>query len=137
MIKFLSVTNVQDRGTANKERVAIRVDHSTHLNQFWLSAGIKASAEGVYPINDNLFWLGRGYVTRGDWLFIYSGFGEPRTVKMPNSENSIYTFYWGRSHVLFQSPEVFPFLLFSELVGLPEDYNPPALPNLADDLINP
>ncbi len=133
MIDFLQITNVQDRGIANKERVAIRVNHFTQLNQFWVSAGIKSSKEAIYPINDNLFWLGRGYVTSGDWIFIYTGFGTPQTVKLPNSVNNIYTFYWGRSNVLFQSPEVFPFLLHTELVGLPEDYSPLALPKSADD----
>lgn len=111
----LSILDVVDRGVPNSERVPIRVEAHCALGNFWLGIGLRQDVGRVFPINDNLFWLGNGYLTPGDWIFVYSGRGAPRRNAIPNQPNTIYTMHWNRSEVLFQSEELHPILITGHL----------------------
>jgi hypothetical protein len=111
MINSLIINDVMDRGIPNLERIPIRVTQDYHLQNVWLGLGLKQSTNDMLPINDNLLWLGAGWVKAGDWIFVYTGKGEPKRNQLPNQENSIYTIHWNRSEVIFSSAELFPYLL--------------------------
>ncbi len=114
---------VYDRGIPNKERVVIKADDYAELSRFFVGVGIRQPAYSVNPINDNSLWMGSGFVSPGDWIFVYTGTGLPRADKIPNQKNTIYTLHWGRSGVLFQSPEIVPFIYRLDGVRLPNEMN--------------
>lgn len=132
MTEALIITDVQDRGVANRERISIKVNGYCDLGHYWLGLGIRQSQSEIFPLNDNIFWFGRGYVNVNDWIFLYTGSGTPRVNDIPNQSGKIYTLHWRRQNVLFQSSEVFPYLISAPKVGLPENFTPMAIPNLLD-----
>lgn len=118
MEQALTILDVVDRGIPNKERIPIKVNADYYLGSIWIGVGIYNGNDRIFPLNDNIMWLGAGWVKAGDWVFIYTGRGAPKTDKLPNSENSIYTVFWNRSTVVFKTPELHPFIL-DGLIGLP------------------
>ena len=120
----LKIMDVINRGIPNQERVPIFVNRETDLERFWLGIGIRQPDNRIYPINDNLMWLGNGFVTPGDWLFVYTGKGSPQTNKIPNQPNKIFSMHWGRDQTLFLSPEVSPYLLCG-VIALPPSHSTP------------
>ena len=127
MLDSLRIMDVIDRGTPNQERVPILVDKETELGNYWLGIGIRQTDNQIYPINDNMMWLGNGFVTQGDWLFVYTGLGSPRTNNVPNQSNHIFSMHWGRDQTLFSSPEIFPYLL-SGVIDLTPSHSTPRPP---------
>lgn len=125
----LKIVDVVDRGYGGKERITIRVNLHCDLGHYWLGAGVKQSQNEIFPLNDNLFWFGRGLVQPGDWIFLYTGIGTPQTNKIPGQTGHIYTLHWQKQNVLFKSDQVFPYLINATVVGLPEKFDPPALPS--------
>ncbi|MBU2361182.1 MAG: hypothetical protein KKB02_19990 [Alphaproteobacteria bacterium] len=117
----LSLSGVADRGTAGLERVQIKVSENCDLGHYWLGVGMKQFDNSIYPINDNLYWLGRGYVTAGDWVSIYTGAGKFSSFNLPNTVNTLYSMYWNRSNVLFKSPEIFPYLIYAQNVVISDE----------------
>lgn len=128
MSEFLKIVDVVDRGVGGKERVTIRVNSFCDLGHYWLGIGIKQSQNEIFPINDNLYWFGRGHVGPGDWIFLYTGLGSPRINDIPEQSGKIYTLHWQKQNVLFRSTEVFPYLINASTVSLPEKFEAPAIP---------
>ncbi|WP_162932977.1 hypothetical protein [Roseovarius sp. EL26] len=129
MIDPIKIEGVTDRGIGNSERVVMRAQTYCDLGHYWIGLGMRQSQNSVFPINDNLFWLGKGLIQPGDWIFLYTGWGQPTTTDIPSQTNKIYTFYWKRDRVLFQSPEIFPYLINAPRVGLPNEMYQNALPS--------
>jgi hypothetical protein len=135
MTEPLKIIDVFDRGVGGSERISVKVQDYCDLGHYWMGLGIRHSKDQIFPLNDNLLWMGRGYLAPGDWIFVYTGWGEPRTLDIPNSTNKIYTFFWKRKEMLFKSPEIFPYMINAPFVGLPESMEvkqTPALPNIFD-----
>ncbi len=120
MIEPLKIVDVFERGVGGSEGISVRVQDFCDLGHYWLGLGIRQSDQEIFPLNDNLLWLGRGAVNSGDWVFVYTGWGQPRTLDIPNVTSKIYSMHWNRDDVLFSSPEVFPYLIKAPFVGLPE-----------------
>ncbi|WP_299663770.1 hypothetical protein [uncultured Ruegeria sp.] len=118
----LMLMDVVDRGVPNLERIPIKVEEDFYLQYQWIGIGIKQPNSHIFPINDNSMWLGMGWVKKGDWIFVYTGKGEPRSNRIPGLENSIYTVHWNREATLFSSDEIHPYLL-EGLVSLPPAFN--------------
>ena len=117
----LQLLGVHDRGVPGSERIQIRVNANGALTGFWLGLGIKQADGKIFPINDNQFWFGNGYVITGDWINVYTGKGSPSSVELPNTNNKVFSTYWNRANVLFQLPEIFPYLIEANNVYYSED----------------
>lgn len=120
MTPELKLYDVVDRGLPNKERIPIHVLSDYYMQNIWIGLGLRHSPGQLMPINDNSLWLGTGWVKKGDWIFIYTGKGEPQTNQIPNQDNKTYTYHWNRSSVLFSSPELHPYLLEGSISLPPE-----------------
>ena len=116
------ILGVYDRGVPNQERIVIRVYGFTDLNRIFIGVGMRQPPQSILPINDNSLWMGSGFVMPGDWIYVYTGRGNPRVDSIPNQDNKIYTMHWGRTTVLFQSPELVPFIYRLDWVRLPNEF---------------
>ena len=114
---------VYDAGVPNQERIAIRARGYAELGRFFIGVGMRQPSPNLHPINDNTLWMGYGFVAPGDWIYVYTGTGTPRADSIPNQGNTIYTIHWGRTNVLFKSPELIPFIYRVDLVRLPNEMN--------------
>jgi len=122
-IEELSVAKVFNRGVPNKESIAICVNESTDMGQFGLMLGISSGAKEAVPFHDQLYWFGNGQVQNGDWIFLYTGSGTPRTTTDPDDGSKIYTVFWGRPATALANSQVVP-ILFK--VGAVDILLPPA-----------
>jgi len=120
MIEPLKIVDVFDRGIGGRECVSIRVQGFCDLGHYWLGLGLRQSNNQIFPINDNLFWLGRGNVNPGDWVYVYTGWGEPRIINLPGVAAKLFSLHWKRDTVLFGPNEIFPYLINAPFVGLSE-----------------
>lgn len=109
-IAELSVVGVYDRGVPNQERIVIHVKQTVNLGQYGIMLGIKGADGTAFPIKDNLLWFGDGVVFEGDWLFIYTGPGQARSTKVPNTVETLYSIHWGRSTTILNATEFTPIL---------------------------
>ena len=120
-ITELRVEGIYDRGVPNKERVVLRVNTIINMGQFGLFLGVRQQQGAAFPIRDNFFWFGDGYVAAGDWIFVYTGPGEARTSELPGSTQKLYSLHWGRQNTILSSPEIVPFLFRMDAVDIPAE----------------
>lgn len=123
----LNLVNVLDRGVPNKERIAISANEFVSLGEYGLMIGVGNSLGSAAPIKDNMLWFGDGYLTKGDWLFVYTGPGTPRRDPFANG-NSIVSAYWGKDHTVFYSPDLVPILFRVGEVAVLPTVQPQPLP---------
>jgi len=119
LIEELSVVGTYDRGVANQERIVLLVNTTINLGQYGIMLGIKDQSGMARPIRDNLFWFGDGIVNKGDWLFLYTGPGEPRFSTIPNNQEKIFTLHWGRNVTILGDGIIVPILFKVESVQIP------------------
>jgi hypothetical protein len=108
----LFIVSVYGAGQPNNERIVVRASESCNTKNYFMGLALRGDQDTCYPLNDNFFWFGNGQIIAGDWIFLYTGSGEPTANDLPNQPNRIYTVYWRRSTVLFSSSEVIPYLGF-------------------------
>ncbi len=123
-IAELSLLEVWDRGVPNKECLAIGVNESVDMTQFALLAGTLSPQGGLIPHPDHFLWFGGAVVNAGDFIFVYTGSGEPRGTKAVNGTNDVYTVFWNRPKTVFANSAVIPALIkFGEveLLSSPTD----------------
>lgn len=121
LINELSVIGVYDRGIPNQERIVLHVTETVNLGQYGLMIGVRAQDGTAFPVRDNLLWFGDGVVARGDWIFIYTGPGEPKVSTLPNTNNRTYTLHWGRAETILHNREVVPILFRVDAVQVPQE----------------
>lgn len=121
LITELSVIGVFERGVPNQERIVLRVNETVNLGQYGLMIGVRAQDGTAFPIRDNLLWFGDGIVTRDDWIFIYTGPGEPKASTLPNTQERIYTLHWGRGQTILINREIVPILFKVDAVQVPQE----------------
>jgi len=117
----LELRGVFDRGVPNLERIALYVKIPLNIGQFGLMIGVKGSDGSAYPLKDNLFWFGDGFVSAGDWVFVYTGAGKTQSSDLPGSASKLYTVHWGKSRTLFTSEELVPILFRVDAVSIAQD----------------
>lgn len=120
-ITELRVVGAFDRGIPNEERIVLQVNEVVNLGQFALLLGIRQQSASAVPIRDNLFWFGDGILSRGDWIFVYTGPGEGRLTDLPGTTEKLYTVHWGRTQTILNSLEVVPVLVRVDAVQIPVD----------------
>lgn len=118
-ISELIVSGVYDRGTPNQERVVLYANQTVNLGQYGLMVGVRAAGNSAFPVRDNLLWFGDGLVNKGDWIFVYTGPGEPRATTLPNTEERLYSIHWGRDKTIFHHPDLVPILFRVDAVHVP------------------
>lgn len=108
---------VVDRGMPNSERIPLLVREQTDMGRYGLMVGYTGQNGFAMPFRDNLFWFGDGLVNQGDWIFIFTGEGTPRTDNWDNPPGSkIYTVHWGRPQTMFATSIVVPVLFRTDFV---------------------
>ncbi len=121
-LKELLLHPVADRAIPNSERIPIQVNEQLNLGQYGVMVGYAGPNGFATPIRDNLYWFGDGLVNPGDWIFLYTGNGSPRTTEWGQSPgNKIYTIHWGRPKTMFANSQIVPLIFRADaaVVGLP------------------
>ena len=117
----IKLFNVSKRGIPNEEKIALRVNESINLGQYGILIGIRLpSTNGAVPLRDNMFWFGDLWVKKDDWIFIFTGSGERRSIKTDDNKNDIHIGFWGKDKTIMADPQVVPILFKIESVVLPE-----------------
>lgn len=119
-VSEITVVDVFDRGVPNQERIVLHVKETVNLGQYGLMIGVRAQDGTAFPIRDNLLWFGDGFVTRGDWIFVYTGPGDPRVTTLPNTQERLYTLHWGRSQTILHNHDLVPILFRVDAVQVPQ-----------------
>ena len=119
-ITELSVVGAYERGIPNQERIVIVANEVVNMGQFGLLLGIRKQQGTAFPIRDNFYWFGDGYLRKGDWIFLYTGPGEARKVELPNITECIYSLHWGRDKTILTHPEIVPILFRLDAVYVGE-----------------
>lgn len=117
VLSELSVVKLFEPGVPNKESLAISVNEPINMGQFGLMLGISSGEKEAVPIHDQLYWFGNGYVQKGDWIFLYTGSGTPRTTDHEDGTKS-YTVFWGRPTTVFANSQVVPILFKAGAVSI-------------------
>lgn len=117
----MSTYDVLDRGIPNQERIAIYINETLNLGKYGLMLGIRGPNNSARPIRDNFFWFGEGLVNRGDWIFVYTGPGEPTKSDLPNCTEKLYSLHWGREKTILNQPNIVPILFRMDAVQIPEE----------------
>jgi len=118
-ITELAIVGVYDRGIPNQERIVIHAKEVANLGQYGLMIGVRAADGSAFPIRDNFLWFGDGLISKGDWVFIYTGPGEPRATTLPNTQERLYSVHWGRNETILHHPDLVPILFRVDAVQVP------------------
>jgi len=129
-IDELSVITILKNGIPNEECIAINVNQDINLGQYGIMLGSFNANNTATPFRDNMFWFGDGIVNKGDWLFIYTGYGEPTQTKGIDGIHESYSLFWGKANTIFANTNVVPILFRVDAVDI---LNPPAnVPQISD-----
>ncbi|MGZ8947797.1 MAG: hypothetical protein ACXW1W_20515 [Methylococcaceae bacterium] len=119
-ITEITLMGILDRGIPNKECIAMQVKDRVNLGQYGIMLGVYSESKLARPFQDNLFWFGDGLVEEGDWIFINTGDGEPRTSETIDKQNSIYSLFWKKKNTIFANTNIVPILFKIEAVNILE-----------------
>jgi hypothetical protein len=129
-INELSIICILDRGIANKEAIAISVNEDVDLGQYGIMLGLYDHSNRARPFQDSMFWFGDGMVTKGDWLFINTGEGDPRKTESADHLNNVFSLYWNKAATVFANSNVVPILFRVDAVDV---LSPPEnVPHIAE-----
>jgi len=117
----LSYIGVSEPGVANKERIVLRPSETINLAQCGILVGFKNENGIITPYQDNFFWFGELTVSPPSWLIIYTGPGQYQQTVIPNTQQTAYTFHWGRNNTIFNYTNIVPivFRMGGILTGSP------------------
>ena len=118
-IEELTIIGTHDRGVPNNERIVFQANSTIDLGRYGLLLGLRGDHGAAIPVHDNFFWFGDVLINPGDWIFVYTGPGDPRLTELPNSNNRIYTLHWGRSTTVLHDINVVPILFRIDGVAMP------------------
>ncbi len=116
-ITEMTLMTVLKRGVPNEECIAIQINENINLGQYGIMLGVYSKQNGAYPVNDNLFWFGDACINKDDWVFIYTGIGEPSKVIMPDESNT-FSIFWGKPKTIFADTNVVPLLFRIDAVDV-------------------
>jgi hypothetical protein len=114
----VNIVGVFDRGMPNQERIVLLVNEPVDMGQYGILLGVRAQGRFAYPIRDNFYWFGDGFVSKGDWIFVYTGPGESRTAELPNNRQKLYSVHWGRDKTILHQSEIIPILFRVDAVDV-------------------
>ncbi len=117
-INELTVWGVFDPGKPNLERIIVHVEQTLNLGRYGLMLGICAANSSAFPMKDNLLWFGDGVAVAGNWIFVYTGPGQPRSEVSPETQERIISVHWGRNKTIFNSADLVPILFRVDAVNV-------------------
>ncbi|WKZ33090.1 MAG: hypothetical protein QY316_01390 [Thermodesulfobacteriota bacterium] len=120
LLTEIKTVDVYDRGIANQERIVLYINENLNLGQYGIMLGIRAGNGSAFPIRDNLFWFGDGIVNKGDWIYIYTGPGQPTVTPLPNTNEKLYSVHWGRKETILNNREIVPIIFRTDVVQVLE-----------------
>jgi hypothetical protein len=117
-LREITIMAVLDRGVPNEECIAIQANERINLGQYGIMLGLYAQLNAATPFKDHLFWFGDGFIEKGDWVFVYTGLGEPRKSKTKDGANNVYTVFWGKPITIFANTSFVPLLFRVDAVNV-------------------
>ena len=114
----LTVVTILDRGLPNQECIAIKVNERVDLGQYGIMLGMYSHSKLAMPFQDNLFWFGDGYVDKGDWIFVNTGDGQPRSSRTNDQMNNVYSVFWAKQSTVFANSNIVPILFKVDAVDV-------------------
>ena len=114
----LTIISILDRGVPNQECIAIKVNEKINLGQYGIMLGMYSHSKLAMPFQDNLFWFGDGYVDKGDWIFVYTGDGEPKSLQTKDKLKNIYSLFWAKQNTVFANSNIVPLLFKVDAVDV-------------------
>lgn len=114
----LTIISILDRGVPNQECIAIKVNEKINLGQYGIMLGMYSHSKLAMPFQDNLFWFGDGYVDKGDWIFVYTGDGEPKSSHTKDELKNIYSLFWAKQNTVFANSNIVPLLFKVDAVDV-------------------
>lgn len=118
----LTIISILDRGVPNQECIAIKVNEKINLGQYGIMLGMYSHSKLAMPFQDNLFWFGDGYIDEGDWIFVYTGDGEPKSSQTKDELKNIYSLFWAKQNTVFANSNIVPLLFKVDAVDV---FSPP------------
>lgn len=103
--------NVLDAGVPNLERIALQASTDLEMASYAVIVGLKGDGNSVSPLPDNFFWLGKGMISQGDWVFLYTGQGTNGASEIPNSKQTLFSIFWQRPKTVFNHPLIVPAII--------------------------
>lgn len=102
----LELFGIYDRGIANSERIALRVNSSLEVTNYALIIGFKGANDSILPAPDQFFWLGRANIGVPGWIFVYTGTGTPTFTLETHTKEPLQAIFWNKPDVVFTDPNI-------------------------------
>ena len=136
-IPELTLLGAFERGVPNKERVVLRAEAPVDLGFYavilgWRRAGNETQAT---PIADSMYWLNSTVIPANDWVFLFTGPGEPTVLRSNDQKSNLHIIYWNRPQTVFHDKHVIPVLW--RLNGITIDKAPPVTSPTIGNLFAP
>lgn len=108
----IEIFGVYDRGVPNQERIVLRVNSPTSLNNYFLFLGYSSNQNEntVWPYTDNFLWLTGVNMDVPGWIFVYTGKGTPSISSEKITKQPLQTLYWNKESVVLENFNIFPAL---------------------------
>ena len=100
--------NVLDAGVPNLERIALQASTDLEMASYAVIVGLKGDGNSITPLIDNFFWMGKGSINQGDWVFLYTGRGTNGASEIPNNTQKLFSIFWQRPKTIFNHPLIIP-----------------------------
>lgn len=116
-IETLQIMDVQNHGVPNQERIAIYAHKFCNLADYCLILTLPTPEGGIVPVKDHMLWFGQGYVSTGDWIFVYTAVGSTTILPNPAPQPAgsvprrFINIHWGKHHTIFQNRALSPMLI--------------------------
>lgn len=118
-IDTLQILDVQNHGIPNQERIAIYVHKACNLAEYCLILTLPTPEGRSVPVKDHMLWFGQGWVSPGDWIFVYTAVGSTTIIPKPNPTPQFpgtpprryINLHWGKNHTVFQNRALSPMLI--------------------------
>jgi len=90
----IEIVEIVDRGTANQERLWLKVTANTDLKYYIVFDTTYTSANSISNLQRHAYWFKPKEVRTGDYVVLYTKQGTPSN--QPNQDGTTtHFFYWG------------------------------------------
>ena len=126
----LEVFGIYDRGIANHERIAIRVNRPVTISNYALLMGVESEGGNLVPFRDHFLWLGHHTFDVPSWIFVYTGEGTQKISQETHTKDPVLTLYWNHPNVMFSDSKTTIGLIY-----IPGYQKSPQIPKPATDAV--
>lgn len=101
---LLQISNIIDAGVGAKERIMIKALDNLDIGKHLVLHSVELAPGRLSAKPTNIFWLPDQEVKLGDYILVYTGFGEKRNF-INQAGSTTYVYYWGLKNTIFNSPK--------------------------------